>query len=491
MNKRFLLSLIAFFIFISTPFFAMADFVGEKVDFFVDASFSKNSEERVSATLQKGSNLLNVYIEDKWWDSKTEEERRKISLILNDLGSEFDSRMFNQLTYSYGSAWDQNTSNNNKKVTILFHSLKNDSKGYFRNIDCYERIIAPYSNQREMIYLDVNTLTSDLLKSFVAHEFSHLIQFNQKERKLGIPEEVWLNELRAEYAPTIMGYNNPDDENNYLKKRASSFLSRSTISLTDWTSNTYDYGIVSMFGHYLVDHYGVEILTESLKNSEKIGIKSIEEILKKRGFNESFQDIFTDWTIASYVNNCSLNDKYCYKNENLKSLQVIPFSNFIPFSGESTLVIGQNLSNWSAHWQRFSGANKDLKLVFDDRNNGNIKIYYIIRYYNGKQEINSLDLEDGGKKEIVFPKMGVDIASLVVIVSAQGKDYSGSQSNDLYYSISVSTLSSNQNNNDNNDEEIELPFSVDKPLNQMNREELLMVVIRLIIHLLLQGKAII
>ena len=490
MKKRIYPNLILFtFAFLLVPFFVSAQSIGEGTSFFVDSGFSKTNQSSVDASLRFSSNLLNIYIEDSWWEERTDEEKREMSVILNDLGNEFDSRMFNQLTYSYGSLWAPGTSTTGKKVTILFHSLKEGARGYVRNIDGYEKVIAPYSNQREIVYLNVETIKDDLLKSYLAHEFSHLIQFNQKERKLGTPEEVWLNELRAEYAPTIMGYNNTSNENNYLRSRVRSFLNRPTASLTQWNNDSYDYGIVSVFGHYLVDHYGAEILTESLKNSNKVGIESIEETLKKKGINDTFEDIFTNWTVASYVNDCSLGDKYCYKNDNLKTLQVIPFSNFVPFSGESTLVIGQTLSNWSSHWQRFSGANKDLKLVFDGRNQEEIKAYYIIRYYTGKQEVKEIVLGTNQTKEIIFPKMGVDIASLVLVVSAQDKTIPFNQQSSYYYSISVSTVNSVVEKPQ--EQVVELPFEVDKPLNQMNKEELLMVIIRLIIHLLMQGKLVI
>ena len=490
MKKRIYLNLILFaFAFLLVPFFVSAQSIGERTSFFVDSSFSKTNQSSVDASLRFSSSLLNMYIEDSWWEERTDEEKREMSTILNDLGNEFDSRMFNQLTYSYGSLWAPGTSTTGKKVTVLFHSLKEGARGYVRNIDGYEKAIAPYSNQREIVYLNVETIKDDLLKSYLAHEFSHLIQFNQKERKLGTPEEVWLNELRAEYAPTIMGYNNASNENNYLRSRVRSFLNRPTASLTQWNNDSYDYGIVSVFGHYLVDHYGVEILTESLKNSNKVGIESIEETLKKKGINDTFEDIFTNWTIASYVNDCSIGDKYCYKNDNLKTLQVIPFSNFVPFSGESTLVIGQTLSNWSSHWQRFSGANKDLKLVFDGRNQKEIKAYYITRYYTGKQEIKEIVLGTNQTKEIIFPKMGVDIASLVLVVSAQDKTIPFNQQSNYYYSISVSTVNSVEEKPQ--EETIKLPFAIDKPLNQMNREELLMVIIRTIIYLLVQGRLVI
>ena len=490
MKKRILTKLIVFaFAVFVFPSFAGASFVGERATFFVDSSYSKTNQTSINATLKNSSDLLDIYIEDNWWNEATEEEKREAIDNLNSLSQEFSSRMFNQLTYSYGSVWDTGVSTTNKKISILFHELKEDAKGYVRNIDMYEKVVAPYSNQREMVYLNTDDISDELLKSYLAHEFSHLIQINQKEKKLGNPEETWLNELRAEYAPTLMGYNKASDKDNYLRKRVSTFLSNSTRSLNQWNNDIYNYGVVSMFGHYIVDHYGAEILTESLKNSNKVGIESIEEILEKRGYTDSFEEIYTNWTIANYVNNCSVGGKYCYKNENLTGLQIIPFSNFVPFAGESTLVIGQSLSNWSTHWQRFSGANKDLKLVFDGRNQEEVKVHYVIRYYTGRQEVKELVLDSNKTKEIVFPKMGTDIASLIVVVSAQDKSTSFQESKSFNYSISVSTINSVEK--EPQEQKIELPFEIDKPLNQMNREELLMVVIRTIIYLLMQGKLVI
>jgi len=59
--------------------------------------------------------------------------------------------------------------------------------------------------------------------SYLAHELTHLITFNQKERLNNIQEEIWLNEARAEYAPTLCGYND-EYEGSYLKSRVDDFL---------------------------------------------------------------------------------------------------------------------------------------------------------------------------------------------------------------------------------------------------------------------------
>ncbi len=58
-----------------------------------------------------------------------------------------------------------------------------------------------------MVYLNATFYTNPRrIYSFVAHEFTHLVDFNQKRLIRGVDEEVWLNELKAEYGASYSGY---------------------------------------------------------------------------------------------------------------------------------------------------------------------------------------------------------------------------------------------------------------------------------------------
>ena len=127
--------------------------------------------------------------------------------------------------------------------------------------------------------------------------------------KNNVIEEVWLNELRAEYAPTLAGYDD-NFENSNLEKRASDFKNNPSNSLIDWKSQSSNYSVVNLFGHYLVSHYGLEILIDSL-HSSLIGRESINYALKENGFDKTFFDVFVDWIIANLINDCGLGKEYC------------------------------------------------------------------------------------------------------------------------------------------------------------------------------------
>jgi len=281
---------------------------------------------------------------------------------------------------------------------------------------------------------------------------------------------------------TLLGYN--EGSETYIDSRIKSFLERPYTSLTDWNGSNYNYGVVNSFVHYLVDHYGIRILSNSL-DSKKVGVESIEEVLENSGYKETFADVFTNWAIASYINDCSAGSKYCFKNEKLSKVFLVPFSNFLPFSGDNTLYTGQTLSNYSAHWQRYTGGKDTLTIKFSNPSSKIVNVPYIIKKTSGENVVKFIPLNSNQEGEIIISGVGSTVGYVTVIPVLANSDM-GQESS--FYSLTAQTFI---RENNNGDVDIELPFEIDKPLNQMNREELLMVIIRLIIYLLMQGKLVI
>lgn len=469
-------------------FTARADSLNQQVSFFVDSGFSKNEAVKIDATLKGSYDNVYFYFEDSWWNDKKQEEYPDLFSKMSKLASEFDSNIYPQLTSTFGNEANPGI-DKDKKITVLFYSMKDNARGYVRNIDEYDRLVNPYSNQREMLYLNVDNLDSPLMKSFLAHEFMHLITFNQKEMKYNVAEDVWLNEARAEYAPTLLGYNDNLASTNYLSNRVKSFINSPSTSLIDWDGSIDDYGAVSIFVHYLVDHYGSYILVDSLKSKE-VGIESINQALLKNNIKERFNDIYTNFTIAVYLNDCSVSAKYCFKNPNLVDLHILPFSNYLPFSGDSNLYLGQNIKNYTAHWQKFSGGVGTLKLTFKSSSNAEFVIPYIVKNISGDAIVNFLEFNQNQSSDLLVPGIGKDIASVILIPSVQQSSLDTKVS--YYYSLTAASFfDTNANQGDDLEaDEIKLPFTIDKPLSQMNREELLTVLLKLIITLLTQGRLI-
>ncbi|HQG09347.1 MAG TPA: hypothetical protein PKZ94_01785 [Candidatus Pacearchaeota archaeon] len=477
------------------PFFVRADDLGQSKNFLVEPDYSDFKTAKVNATLARASDKLYFYIDSAWLNSKTDKEKESIYFTLNNLGKEFDTIIYPQLTSIYGHeaipGIDKDT-----RITALLYPMKENARGYVRTIDEYDKTVNPLSNQREMVYLNVDNLTNPLMKAFLAHEFMHLISFNQKNLTYGVSDDVWLTEARSEYAPALLGYD-LDSGSGYLNNRLKTFIDNPSDSLTEWNNTSIDYGIVNIFTHYLVDQYGLSILVDSLK-SKQTGIASLNYALAKSGSKDTFDDAFTNFTIAVYLNDCNFSSKYCFKNsDGLKDLRILPYSNFLPFTGASNLSLGQNIKNYSAQWQKFSGSAGNLKIVFKAPAGIKVRVPYIVKNVSGSYTVDFFNLDSNNSGELIISDINTQVASVILIPSIQIKD-AKSQSAEYNYSITVTSFinngnqdqSGNNNQNNSNTSNIKLPFSISKPLDQMNREELLTVLLRLLIYILLQGKPI-
>ena len=402
-------------VFLVIPAIAGADELLQKTDFFVDPLYDLNQREKITAVLQRITDKLYFYLDASWWDNLDIEKRKEVNIAIDDLTREFENKIYPILTLNYGSEWKPGI-DGDPRITILIHPMVDTASGYFNPADEYARAQVPTSNQREMVYLNSKQITNTINKSLLAHEFVHLITFNQKDRTYGVSEDVWLNEARAEYAPTLIGYDK-DYQDSYLQKRVRQFLETPQDSLTEWQGKSSDYGGLNLFTQYLADRYGKEILIDSLKSGQT-GIASINTALKKNGFNEDFSQIFTNWLITVFVNNCELGKNYCYLNDNLKNLRVTPFIYFLPTVGESTLSVGYLTKEWAGNWQKIIGGRENLKLEFTGSPEANFKVPYIVEKTAGKTvNFLTLDLTQKGTINVKDEQ----IISLTIIPSAQKK----------------------------------------------------------------------
>ncbi|MHA1482277.1 MAG: hypothetical protein ACTSQA_02425 [Candidatus Heimdallarchaeaceae archaeon] len=331
--------------------------------------------EQVKAILEKISENAYFYLEKNWYENLTEKEKEEIGRSLNVLAKEFDEKIYPELTLTYGQEWKPGI-DSDEHITILFHQMEKNAGGYFNNGDEYRKIQNPLSNEREMIYLNTDNLKYEIIRSYVAHEFVHLITFNQKDRLRGVSEDIWLNEARADYAPTLLGYDEEYQGSN-LQQRVRQFISSPSDSVTEWKNENSDYGIVNIFTQYLVDHYGIEILSDSLKSS-KTGITSISEALEKNEIDKTFADIFTDWAITVFVNDCSLGEQYCYQNQNLENLKITPSLIFLPSTQKTSVSLDYSIKQWSGNWYRIIGGEGQLRLEFNGTGRVDFKVPYIL-----------------------------------------------------------------------------------------------------------------
>ncbi len=406
----FLASFIFLFFSVSS---VRADTVGEKRTFFVDPNFDADKRSQITAVLIKVTPLAYFYVDEKWWNFTNQD---KVYQAVSELGEEFQDKIHPILTSAFGPEWNPGI-DKDPHIFIVIHPMKKAGGGYFNSGDEYPKVQNPRSNEHEMIYLNSERITSHLAKSFLSHEFVHLITFNQKENAYNVSEETWLNEARAEYAPTLVGYDD-DYKGSNLEKRANFFSEDPSDSLLDWDNKEKDYGAVNLFIHYLAGQYGDKILIDSL-HSPKTGVESINDALAKNGYKETFSQIFVDWTIASIINDCNYGRRYCYLNKNLRNFYVFPQINLLPISGKSTLTFTDVTEGWAGNWYKIIGGRGDIKLSFMGSPDGKFNVPYIIKKKNGGYFVNFLELDKNQKGEIEIKNFGSEDSALIIIPSAE------------------------------------------------------------------------
>jgi len=417
-KNKIIIFLFSSILFLGIGFFVQAENLGENANFNIDPSYDISGRTQLTASLIKIAPKLYLYIDKTWWDSQDSLKQNEILNILDSLSLEFENKIYPTLTRTFGSEWNPGI-DGDSRITVLLQPMIKEAGGYFNSGDEYPRAQYPNSNQREMIYLNVEHLNSPILKSLLAHEFTHLITFNQKERTYGVSEEIWLNEARSEYAPALLGYDDIYEGSN-LQRRVRNFLDRPTDSLTEWQGKFYDYGVLNIFTRYLVDIYGVEILTDSLK-MKKTGIESLNAVLSKKSYIEDFSQIFVNWTIAILMNDCSVGLKYCYRSPNLTNFRIMPTVNFLPFSDQSTLSVISETKQWAGSWQKFIGGKGNLKLEFSGSPEINFKVPYIVEDSEENYSISFLQLDQNQKGEISISDWGTENTALIIIPSAETK----------------------------------------------------------------------
>ncbi|MBX4189985.1 hypothetical protein KW791_01685 [Candidatus Parcubacteria bacterium] len=357
--------------------FVSADTLGQQQNFIVNKDFDVSGRSTVGATLVVSSDHAYWYVDNTYYNNLFPSERSLFISSLNDLAKEFDANIYPKETQFWGSEPNPGI-DNDPHLTILLERLRPNTGGYFDTSNGISRKEAPESNQREMITVALDSLADNRAKVFLAHEFQHLISFNQKELAHRVSEDVWLNELRSQYAITVAGYND-NSRNSDLRLRSAAFLTNPTDSLTEWPNTTLDYASITLFGEYLAERFGPSILPATLKSS-KTGIESVNEYLATHNYTERFNDVFADWVLANYINNPVLNSAYGYTNPTLQGFSVPVTDNerlFYP----AKFTFAYSIKPWQSEWFRFNldpnqPSSRSLHIVDNDTNQA-FKVRYI------------------------------------------------------------------------------------------------------------------
>lgn len=256
----------------------------------------------------------------------------------------FEEEIYPRVTQVFGTEWSPGV-DNDPRLNVLNAKLRAVG-GYYTSSDEYPNTIFPFSNQREIIYVNTNAYsvgTSGYNRT-LAHELQHAIHWNGDHS-----EETWLNEGLSELAVTVAGYGQDSVDR---------FLRGGPTSLVNWPLSPdragVHYGASSLFMHYLREHYATPLGLRLLLAEPGDGIIGIDNYLAASGFDFTFRDVFGDWVVANLLDEA--NGKYGHSGfEALPKVQNIvdSYSEFI-----------SEIPQYAVEYVEFTSFSGPLRLSF-------------------------------------------------------------------------------------------------------------------------------
>ena len=203
----------------------------------------------------------------------------------------FEEEIYPRVTSAFGREWTPGV-DNDPHLNIVNARLPGVG-GYFSSTDEYPDSVREFSNEREMVYMNAESIpvgTSSYLR-VLAHELQHAVHWNADPS-----EDTWVNEGLSEVAVTIAGFG---------QSRVYRYSGSPPTSVVHWpltpVGSGANYLAASLFMHYLVDHYAGFDNVKPLLEEPADGIAGVNAYLQSAGYDVTFMDVFRDWAAANIL----------------------------------------------------------------------------------------------------------------------------------------------------------------------------------------------
>ena len=309
--------------------------VGDEVT-FTTMNVAEKKPEKTPAVLKKIGKHCYVFVEK----GKTVSEA-----AIDRIVKTFDEKIYPTNTSTFGSEWKPGV-DGDERITLLFLDIKDGYQkdgpnkgyvaGYFYPGDEYSKEKNPQSNEREMLYLDIDPAdpTKESYLGVVAHEFQHMIHWNNDPK-----EHTWVNESMSQLATFLNGFDHPS--------QVFAFIKAPDNNLCAWSQETpiANYGQVYLFAYYMMNHAVTNTaearkqFVRDLVESNVHGTDGYETTLKKHGGKLKFSQYFDAFNVANHLNNPTIAAGLYGYDKNLGKLKLDPMIHHksAPFTGKGTI----------------------------------------------------------------------------------------------------------------------------------------------------------
>jgi len=241
---------------------------------------------------------------------------------IRDSAEAFEQIIRPRIHEVFGSEWSPGIDGDPHLYVLHATRLGNWVAAYFGSSSSYPAAAVTYSNEREMFYVNLDTMRgaigSDYYEGVLAHEFQHMVHWHVDRN-----EDTWLNEGLSELATLLTGYG--------MSNFAYLFLSDPALQLNSWPEASGQrgahYGASFLFAAYFYQRYG-ERATTTLVRDPANGLMSVDKTLAQIGATDprtgapvTVVDLFADWLVTNLLLDPTIGDgRYAYTLPDLASL---------------------------------------------------------------------------------------------------------------------------------------------------------------------------
>ncbi|MCA9939733.1 MAG: immune inhibitor A [Anaerolineales bacterium] len=293
--------------------------VGDTLTFWIKNHDDEVSEE-IEARLIYRSDALNM-----WLQVGQDVRQRALEEAVRTLETEIlptDRAIL-------GMEWQPGIDGDNRVNILHSTDLGSGVVGYFSAADEFVRAVNPYSNEMEMLYINLRNapIGSAAYYDVVAHEMAHMIHWHQDQN-----EAAWVEEGLAVLAAYLNGHNETRYDQAYAEQ--------TDVQLNDFSQfddmSAAHYGASFLFAAYVLDRLGDEALRAWIGHEEN-GIAGISPILSAAHIPD-FNTLFADWTIATYLQSINRGTgSYAYHNLTVPRLDFAGNHQHFPTHVEGTV----------------------------------------------------------------------------------------------------------------------------------------------------------
>jgi hypothetical protein len=260
---------------------------------------------------------------------------------------ELDTRTIPTIRRVFGSEW-LNGIDGDPRVSIFLGSAPGVG-AYFSSWDEYPRSVYRFSNEREMIHVNLGSTQpgSASFDATLAHELQHMVHWH-----LNPLDDTWLDEGFAELAASLAV---PDRQPG-----TGGFQRQPDVQLTTWSQGSQTglhYQASYLFSRYFAQRFG-EAAVGGLLGERARPPESITTYLSRAGHGVTFDGLFEDWIVANLLDDPSVEDGR-YHHDSVEHRATVGLA-LSPDGRPADLTVRQ----FGAQYVELRGHGADAELVF-------------------------------------------------------------------------------------------------------------------------------